>query len=114
MTQNYELVVKGTRNFENKVTVILTLQDKERFAGEIFDLNINLERLEGATLEFYEAEAKKQAKQLFMGIAAGLCEGGEQSPEKRPIILEAQGVWITYKGKLPGRITGSLKTPPKW
>ncbi|EJK5893753.1 DUF1327 domain-containing protein, partial [Escherichia coli] len=24
------------------------------------------------------------------------------------------GVWITYKGKLPGRITGSLKTPPKW
>ncbi|WP_201483202.1 DUF1327 domain-containing protein, partial [Escherichia coli] len=35
MTQNYELIVKGTRNFENKVTVILTLQDKERFAGEI-------------------------------------------------------------------------------
>ncbi|HIH8336459.1 TPA: YdfR family protein, partial [Escherichia coli] len=27
---------------------------------------------------------------------------------------EAQSVWITYKGKLPGRITGSLKTPPKW
>ncbi|ENY6013106.1 TPA: YdfR family protein, partial [Escherichia coli] len=22
-------------------------------------------------------------------------------------------VWITYKGKLPGRITGSLKTPPE-
>ncbi len=39
MTQNYELVVKGTRNFENKVTVILTLQDKERFAGEIFVQN---------------------------------------------------------------------------
>ncbi|MCZ5588231.1 DUF1327 domain-containing protein [Escherichia coli] len=29
-------------------------------------------------------------------------------PEKRPIILEAQNLWITYKGKLPGRITGSL------
>ncbi|WP_123004957.1 DUF1327 domain-containing protein, partial [Escherichia coli] len=27
MTKNYELIVKGTRNFENKVTVILTLQD---------------------------------------------------------------------------------------
>ncbi|MCL7906810.1 DUF1327 domain-containing protein, partial [Escherichia coli] len=51
---------------------------------EIFDLNINLERLEGATLEFYEAEAKKQAKQLFMGIAAGLCEGDELLPEMRP------------------------------
>ncbi|MCD1399341.1 DUF1327 domain-containing protein [Escherichia coli] len=24
MTKNYELIVKGTRNFENKVTVILT------------------------------------------------------------------------------------------
>ncbi|HAJ3971585.1 TPA: DUF1327 domain-containing protein, partial [Escherichia coli] len=23
MTKNYELIVKGTRNFENKVTVIL-------------------------------------------------------------------------------------------
>ncbi|HDY0317492.1 TPA: DUF1327 domain-containing protein [Escherichia coli] len=29
-------------------------------------------------------------------------------------MLEAQNVWITYKGKLPGRITGSLKIPPKW
>ncbi|WNK02296.1 YdfR family protein [Escherichia coli] len=112
MTQNYELIVKGTRNFENKVSVIVTLQDKERFAGEIVDLNINLERREGATLEFYEAEAIKQAKTLFRDVASGLCEGDEQSPEKRPIILEAQNVWITYKGKLPGRITGSLKTPP--
>lgn len=31
MTQNYELIVKGIRNFENKVTVTLALQDKERF-----------------------------------------------------------------------------------
>ncbi|MBI9570021.1 DUF1327 domain-containing protein, partial [Escherichia coli] len=29
------------------------------------------------------------------------------------VILEAQNVWITYKGNLPGRITGSLKTPPE-
>ncbi|EJF8020765.1 DUF1327 domain-containing protein, partial [Escherichia coli] len=27
-----------------------------------------------------------------------------------PIILEAQDVLITYRGKLPGIITGSLKT----
>ena len=114
MTQNYELIVKGIRNFENKVTVTLALRDKKRFDGEIFDLDISLDRVEGAALEFYEAEAKKQAKQFFMDIAAALCEGDEQSPEKRPIILEAQNVWITYKGKLPGRITGSLKTPPKW
>ncbi|MFN0670448.1 YdfR family protein [Escherichia coli] len=114
MTQNHELVVKGTRNFENKIAVILTLRDKKRFACEIFDLHINLERQEGATLEFYESEAIKRAKTLFRDVAAGLCEGDELSPEKRPIILQAHNVWITYKGKLPGRITGSLKTPPKW
>ncbi|EKR5651106.1 YdfR family protein [Escherichia coli] len=112
MIKSYELIVKGTRNFENKVSVIVTLQDKERFAGEIVDLNISMDRVEGATLEFYEAEAIKQAKTLFRDIAAGLCEGNEPSPEKRPIILEAQDVLITYKGKLPGRITGSLKMPP--
>ncbi|MEB7742250.1 YdfR family protein [Escherichia coli] len=114
MTQNYELIVKGIRNFENKVTVTLALRDKKRFDGEIFDLDISLDRVEGAALEFYEAEAIKQAKTLFRDIAAGLCEGDELLPEKRPIILEAQNVLITYKGKLPGIITGSLKSPPKW
>ncbi|ENB5641093.1 YdfR family protein [Escherichia coli] len=112
MTQKYELIVKGIRNFENKVTVTLALRDKERFDGEIFDLDISLDRVEGAALEFYEAAARMRIRQVFLDVAAGLCEGDEQSPEKRPIILEAQNVWITYKGKLPGRITGSLKTPP--
>ncbi|GEH79312.1 hypothetical protein EC12E070_00197 [Escherichia coli O145:H28] len=55
MTQNYELIVKGIRNFENKVTVTLALRDKKRFDGEIFDLDISLDRVEGAALEFYEA-----------------------------------------------------------
>ncbi|EFZ3419221.1 YdfR family protein [Shigella flexneri] len=112
MTQNYELIVKGIRNFENKVAVTLALRDKKRFDGEIFDLDISLDRVEGAALEFYEAAARMSIRQVFLDVAAGLCEGDEQSPEKRPIILEAQNVWITYKGKLPGRITGSLKTPP--
>ncbi|EEW1866039.1 YdfR family protein [Escherichia coli] len=114
MVQNYEMIVKGIRNFENKVTVTLALQDKERFDGEIFDLDISLDRVEGAALEFYEAAARRSIRQVFLDVAAGLCGGDEQSPEKRPIILEAQSVWITYKGKLPGRITGSLKTPSKW
>ncbi len=48
MTQNYELIVKGIRNFENKVTVTLALRDKKRFDGEIFDLDISLDRVEGA------------------------------------------------------------------
>ncbi|EFK2398671.1 DUF1327 domain-containing protein, partial [Escherichia coli] len=49
-------------------------------------------------------------KQFFMDVAAGLCEGDGPLPEKRPIILEAQDVLIIYRGKLPGIITGSLKT----
>ncbi|MGI8160620.1 DUF1327 domain-containing protein, partial [Enterococcus faecalis] len=102
------------RNFENKVTVALALRDKKRFDGEIgLTLNISLDRVEGAALEFYEAAARMSIRQVFLDVAAGLCEGDEQSPEKRPVILEAQNVWITYKGKLPGRITGSLKTPPE-
>ncbi|EJN7758005.1 TPA: DUF1327 domain-containing protein [Escherichia coli] len=84
MTQNYELIVKGIRNFENKVTVTLALRDKKRFDGEIFDLDISLDRVEGATLEFYETEAIKQAKTLFRDVAAGLCEGDEVLPETRP------------------------------
>lgn len=114
MTQVYELVVKGVRNFENKVTVTVALQDKERFDGEIFDLDVAMDRVEGAALEFYEAAARRRIRQVFLDVAAGLCEGNELSPEKHPIILEAQNVWITYKVKLPGKITGSLKTPPEF
>ncbi|HCP9119407.1 TPA: DUF1327 domain-containing protein, partial [Escherichia coli] len=69
MTQNYELIVKGIRNFENKVTVTLALQDKERFDGEIFDLDISLDRVEGAALEFYEAAARRSIRQVFLDVA---------------------------------------------
>ncbi|CAD5672215.1 DUF1327 domain-containing protein [Escherichia coli] len=82
--KKYELVIKGTRNIENKIAVIVTLQDKERFAGEIVDLNINMDRVEGATLEFYEAAARRSIRQVFLDVAAGLCEGDELLPETRP------------------------------
>ncbi|MXE85794.1 DUF1327 domain-containing protein, partial [Escherichia coli] len=45
MTQNYELVVKGTRNYEDKVAVTVALQEKERLDGEIFDLDISIDRV---------------------------------------------------------------------
>ena len=112
MNKQYKLVVKGINNYPDKITVTVALEIGGYPSLLLPNVAISLDRTEGATLEFYEAEAKKQAKQFFMDIAAALCEGDEQSPEKRPIILEAQNVWITYKGKLPGRITGSLKTPP--
>ena len=66
MTQDYELVVKGVRNFENKVTVTVALQDKERFDGEIFDLDISLDR--------YEAAARRSVRQVFLEVAEKLSE----------------------------------------
>ncbi|EFJ8857303.1 DUF1327 domain-containing protein [Escherichia coli] len=86
--KKYELVIKGTRNIENKVAVIVTLQDKERFAGEIVDLNINMDRVEGATLEFYEAEAIKRAKTLFLDVAEKLCE--EEALQEKRLRSEAR------------------------
>ena len=84
MTQNYELVVKGARNYEDKVAVTVALQDKERFDGEIFDMVITMDRVEGAALEFYEAAARRSIRQVFLDVAAGLCEGDELLPETRP------------------------------
>ncbi|MCF6625874.1 YdfR family protein [Escherichia coli] len=74
MTQDYELVVKGVRNFENKVTVTLALRDKKRFDGEIFDLDISLDRVEGAALGFYEAAARRSVRQVFLEVAEKLSE----------------------------------------
>ncbi|EFI3189977.1 DUF1327 domain-containing protein [Escherichia coli] len=77
------MVVKGINHYPDKITVTVALE----IAGQPSLLSpyvaISLDRTEGATLEFYEAEAKKQAKQFFMDIAAALCEGDEQSQEKR-------------------------------
>ncbi|HAL2736182.1 TPA: YdfR family protein [Escherichia coli] len=112
MKKKYELVVKGINNYPDKITVTVVLEIGGYPSLLLPNVAISLDRTEGATLEFYEAEAKKQAKQFFMDVAAGLCEGNEPLPEKRPIILEAQDVLITYKGKLPGRITDALKMPP--
>ena len=113
MKKKYELVVKGINNYPDKITVTVALEIGGYPSLLLPNVAISLDRTEGATLEFYEAAARRSIRQVFLDVAAGLCEGDEQSPEKRPVILEAQNVWITYKGKLPGRITGSLKTPPE-
>ncbi|HCS5810326.1 TPA: YdfR family protein, partial [Escherichia coli] len=98
MNKKYELVVKGINNYPDKITVTVALEIGGYPSLLLPYVAISLDRTEGATLEFYEAEAKKQAKQFFMDVAAGLCEGDGPLPEKRPIILEAQDVLITYRG----------------
>ncbi|EMW3485190.1 DUF1327 domain-containing protein, partial [Escherichia coli] len=35
-------------------------------------------------LEFYEAAARRSIRQVFLDVAAGLCEGDELLPETRP------------------------------
>ncbi|MCV5959227.1 YdfR family protein, partial [Escherichia coli] len=74
MTQDYELVVKGVRNFENKVTVTVALQDKERFDGEIFDLDVAMDRVEGAALEFCGAADGLRVRQVFLEVEETLSE----------------------------------------
>lgn len=112
MAQYYEMIVKGIRNFENKVTVTLALRDKKRFDGEIFDLDISLDRVEGAALEFYEAAARRSIRQVFLDVAAGLCEGDELLPETRPCsearytikINSSDNTILTVKDDIESRI----------
>ncbi|TXQ23932.1 DUF1327 domain-containing protein [Escherichia coli] len=82
MNKQYELVVKGINNYPDKITVTVALETGGYTSLLLPNVVIDLDRVEGAPLEFYEAEAKKQAKQFFMDIAAALCEGDEQSQEK--------------------------------
>lgn len=85
MTQKYELIVKGIRNFENKVTVTLALRDKERFDGEIFDLDISLDHVEGAALEFYEAAARRSIRQVFLMLLPGYVKGTSCCQKRDPV-----------------------------
>lgn len=83
MKKKYELVVKEINNYPDKIAVTVALEIGGHPSLLLPHVAISLDRTEGATLEFYEAEAKKKAKQFFMDIAAGLCEGNEPLPEKR-------------------------------
>lgn len=54
--------MKGICNFENKVMVILVLWDKKCFDGEILDLDILLDCVEGVVLEFYEVVVRRSIR----------------------------------------------------
>lgn len=48
------------------------------------DVAISLDRTEGATLEFYEAEAKKQAKQFSWMLLPGYVNGTNRCRKSAP------------------------------
>ncbi len=58
MKKKYELVVKGINNYPDKITVTVALEIGGYPSLLLPDVAISLDRTEGATLEFYEAEAK--------------------------------------------------------
>ncbi|KAA2023488.1 DUF1327 domain-containing protein [Escherichia coli] len=49
-------------------------RDKKRFDGEIFGLDVAMDRVEGAALEFYEAAARMSVRQVFLEVAEKLSE----------------------------------------
>lgn len=108
MNKKYELVVKGTNNHPDKIVVTVALEIAGQPSLLSPQVSIGLDRTEGAPLEFYEAEAKKQAKKFFMDIAAGLFEGDEPLPETRPCSEARYTIKINSSDN---SITGSLKTP---
>uniref|UniRef100_UPI0010CB34CF DUF1327 domain-containing protein n=1 Tax=Escherichia coli TaxID=562 RepID=UPI0010CB34CF len=57
MKKKYELVVKGINNYPDKITVTVALEIGGYPSLLLPDVAISLDRTEGATLEFYEAEA---------------------------------------------------------
>ena len=102
MKKKYELVVKGINNYPDKITVTVALEIGGYPSLLLPNVAISLDRTEGATLEFYEAEAKKQAKQFFMDVAAGLCEGDGPLPEKRPRNFRGAGCVDNLQRKTTG------------
>ncbi|WP_250220041.1 DUF1327 domain-containing protein [Escherichia coli] len=56
MKKKYELVVKGINNYPDKITVTVALEIGGYPSLLLPDVAISLDRTEGATLEFYEAD----------------------------------------------------------
>lgn len=59
------------------------------------------------------AAAPEGASDIFLDVAAWYVKGMSSRPQNLSIRLASSQIWLyhTYKGKLPGRITGSsLKT----
>ncbi len=67
MKKKYELGVKGINNYPDKITVTVAPEIGGYPSLLLPDVAISLDRTEGATLEFYEAEAKKAGEAVFHG-----------------------------------------------
>ncbi|UZQ07985.1 DUF1327 domain-containing protein [Escherichia coli] len=75
MNKQYELVVKGINIYPDKITVTVALETGGYTSLLLPNVVIDLDRVEGAPLEFYEAEAKKKAKQFSWILLPGYVKG---------------------------------------
>ena len=84
MVQNYEMIVKGIRNFENKVTVTLALQDKERFDGEILTWTSRWTVLKVPRWSFMrqqpEGASDRSSRMLLPGYVEGMSSRRKSAP----------------------------------
>lgn len=84
MTQDYELVVKGVRNFENKVAVTVALRDKKHFDGEIFDWTSRWTVLKVPRWSFMrqqpEGASDRSSRMLPPGYVKGMSSRRKSAP----------------------------------
>lgn len=72
MPINYDLVVTHFTNKEDSVSAGVSLSYKAALYGEVLNLNIHIDKVEGKELSYYESTAIKKAGELLKEIAAEL------------------------------------------
>ena len=84
MNKKYELVVKGINNYGDKVTVTVKSEGDGQASLLLPDVAISLDRTEGATLEFYEAEAKSRRSSFSWMSLPGYVNGTNRCRKSAP------------------------------
>lgn len=72
MSIKYDLVVTHFSNKEYSVSASVSLSDKSALYGEILNLTIHIDKIDGKDLSYYETVAIKKAGELLKDIGAEL------------------------------------------
>lgn len=72
MESDYKMTIKHMAISENTVTVIVSVGLKGSLFGEILTLNVNVDKMEGKSLAYYESKATDEAKKGLKNIASQL------------------------------------------
>lgn len=72
MSIKYDLVVTHFSNKEDSVSASVSLSGRSVLYGEILNLTIQIDKVDGKDLSYYESVAIKEAGELLKDIAAEL------------------------------------------